>query len=129
MNIKPFKNLKCYSCKTNLILNVSIDKDKDYLFYCENKFCKLKKRINKIDYIIKITINTENHNLSGVFSLNDSFEENYGFYCNDYNIYIGTYPNWIQLNNCTFFELLNQYLIDSDINKIKEKYQTLKLFT
>lgn len=89
MNIKSFKNLKCYYCKSNLILNVSIDKYTDYMFFCENKLCKLKNQIGKLDYIIKITINTEDNNLNcGVFCLNDSFKEQYGFYCNDYNIYI-----------------------------------------
>lgn len=130
MNIENFKNLKCYSCKKNLVLG-TFDGGQytDYDFDCKNSLCKYFSLTNKQNFFIRITTENDDNNLNcGIICLNKSSVEAYGFYCNDYSIYNCQYPNWIQLSNNTFFELIDQYLIDIDFDKIKQKYETLKLF-
>lgn len=131
MKIENFKNLKCHSCKKNLVLN-AFDSGQytDYEFDCKNSSCKYFNRTDEVKFFIRITIKNDDNNLNcGIICLNKPSVKAYGFYCKkNHSIYNGHYPNWIQLDNNTFFELLDQYLIDINFEKIKQKYETLKLF-
>lgn len=125
MNIQDIKNLKfnCHICKKEFIF--SYINDEIFKSKCKDNNCMnpvyIIGYINNIFEIKTVTLYID------YIEINEDIA--YGFYCDDYNHYRNrNFENWIKMPNENFYELLINYSKDSDIKKLQQKYETLKLF-